>query len=59
MTLTGRLAPEDRARFKSALTAAFDPLSANYVDLDALSLMRQQDRDTRFEVLERRVIRMR
>jgi putative phosphonate metabolism protein len=59
MTLTGRLAPEDRARFKSALTVAFGPLSSNYVDLDALSLMRQQDRDTRFEVLERRVIRMR
>lgn len=59
MTLTGRLAPGDRARFKSALTAAFGPLSSNYVDLDALSLMRQQDRDTRFEVLERRVMSMR
>jgi hypothetical protein len=57
MTLTGRLSPADRPRFHSGLALAYEPLSANYVDVDALSLLRQKDRDARFEVLERRVMR--
>jgi 2'-5' RNA ligase len=57
MTLTGRLSPADLPRFQSALATAYEPLSGNYVDLDALSLLRQKDRESRFEVLERRVMR--
>lgn len=57
MTLTGRLSPADRPRFLAALTAAFAPLAGNYVDVDALSLLRQKDRESRFEIIERRVLR--
>lgn len=57
MTLTGRLSPADRPRFLTALTAVFAPLAGNYLDVDALSLLRQKDRESRFEIIERRVLR--
>jgi putative phosphonate metabolism protein len=53
MTLTGALPDNDRARFLPALADAFAPLSQDEVEFDAVSLVRQDDRASRFRVIER------
>jgi putative phosphonate metabolism protein len=54
MTLTGRLPPDARAPWQAALAAAFAPLADAPVALDAVSLLRQDDRGARFRVMARR-----
>jgi putative phosphonate metabolism protein len=53
MTLTGRLPADERARFLAALAAAFAPLAEEPVEIDAVSLLRQDDRAARFRVVAR------
>jgi putative phosphonate metabolism protein len=53
MTLTGRLPADERARFVAALAAAFAPLADEPVEIDAVSLLRQDDRAARFRVVAR------
>ena len=53
MTLTGQLPPEERAPWRTALAAAFAPLAAEPVEIDAVSLVRQDDRRARFRVVAR------
>jgi len=53
MTLTGRLAPHDRPRFHEALADAFGPVADASHRIEALSLMRQRDPESRFEVIAR------
>jgi hypothetical protein len=53
MTLTGRLPPHEQARWLPALATAFAPLVAATVDIDAISLLRQDDRDASFRVITR------
>jgi hypothetical protein len=53
MTLTGRLAPHDRPRFHEALAEAFGPVADVSHRIEALSLMRQHDPESRFEVIAR------
>jgi putative phosphonate metabolism protein len=53
MTLTGRLPPQEQARWQAALAAAFAPLAPAPVDIDAISLVRQDDRDAPFRVITR------
>jgi len=57
MTLTGPLAA--RQHFLAALVKAFGPLADGVYDIDALSLMRQRNPDSRFEVIARRVLQVR
>jgi putative phosphonate metabolism protein len=53
MTLTGRLPADERARFLAALAVAFAPLAHEPVEIDAVSLLRQDDRAARFRVVAR------
>jgi putative phosphonate metabolism protein len=53
MTLTGRLPTDERTRWIAALAAAFAPLAHEPVDIDAVSLLRQDDRAARFRVVAR------
>jgi len=53
MTLTGRLPPHQQARWQAALAAAFAPLAQTAVDIDAVSLLRQDGRDAFFRVIAR------
>jgi putative phosphonate metabolism protein len=53
MTLTGRLPPQERAPWRAALAAAFAPLASEPVEIDAVSLVRQDDRGARFRVVTR------
>jgi len=54
MTLTGRLPPHEQARWQAALAADFAPLAPAPVDIDAVSLVRQDDRGAPFRVIARR-----
>ena len=54
MTLTGRLPPHEQARWQAALAAAFTPLAPTPVEIDAVSLVRQDDRSAAFRVIARR-----
>jgi putative phosphonate metabolism protein len=54
MTLTGRLPAHEQARWQGALAAAFAPLSPAPVTIDAVSLVRQDDRAAPFRVIVRR-----
>ncbi len=56
MTLTGRLAPEDRPRFQEALANAFRPIADESHHIEAVSLMRQRDPKSEFEVIARRTL---
>jgi putative phosphonate metabolism protein len=53
MTLTGRLPADERARWQRALAAAFAPLAPTPVEIDAISLVRQEDRAVPFRVIAR------
>lgn len=53
MTLTGRLPADERRRWLTALAAAFAPLAHEPVGIDAVSLLRQDDRGARFRVVAR------
>jgi putative phosphonate metabolism protein len=53
MTLTGRLPPDEQARWQAALAAAFAPLADEPVEIDAVSLLRQDERAARFCVIAR------
>jgi hypothetical protein len=57
MTLTGRLPPDQQARWQAALAAAFAPLADTAVDIDAVSLLRQDDRVAQFRVVAREPLR--
>jgi putative phosphonate metabolism protein len=57
MTLTGRLAPDEQARWLAALAAAFVPLADAAVEIDAVSLLRQDDRGANFRVVAREPLR--
>jgi putative phosphonate metabolism protein len=57
MTLTGRLPREEQARWQAALAADFAPLAPTPVEIDAVSLVRQQDRDAPFRVIARKPLR--
>ena len=54
MTLTGRLPAHEQARWQGALAAAFAPLAQAPVTIDAVSLVRQDDRAAPFRVIARR-----
>jgi hypothetical protein len=54
MTLTGRLPPDAQARWQTALATAFAPLAPAPVEIDAVSLVRQEDRDAAFHVIARK-----
>lgn len=53
MTLTGRLPQHEQAGWQAALAAAFAPLAETAVEIDAISLLRQDDRDGFFRVVAR------
>jgi putative phosphonate metabolism protein len=53
MTLTGRLPPDEQARWQAALAGAFAPLADEPVEIDAVSLLRQDERAARFRVIAR------
>ncbi len=53
MTLTGRLAPDVQPRFKEAMSDAFRPIANHPHRIERVSLMRQRDPDSRFEVVAR------
>jgi uncharacterized protein DUF1045 len=53
MTLAGPLSASEVALLAELLAAAFSSLAHDYVELDAISLMRQDDDDERFHVLTR------
>jgi hypothetical protein len=57
MTLTGRLPAHEQARWQAALAAAFAPLAPAPADIDAVSLVRQDDRDAPFRVIAREPLR--
>ncbi|WP_409722995.1 DUF1045 domain-containing protein [Pseudorhodoplanes sp.] len=57
MSLTGRLAPDDRQRFQRALTDAFRPLADVPHRIESLSVLRQSAPEQRFSVLARRALR--
>jgi putative phosphonate metabolism protein len=57
MTLTGRLPTLEQARWQTALAAAFAPLAPAPVEIDAVSLVRQDDRDAPFRVIAREPLR--
>lgn len=54
MTLAGPLPEGERATVKARLATSFEDLAGDHVEIDAISLMRQDDRDARFHVLTRR-----
>jgi putative phosphonate metabolism protein len=54
MTLTGRLPAHEQARWQAALAVAFAPLAQTPVEIDAVSLVRQEDRGAPFRVIARR-----
>ena len=54
MTLTGRLPADEQARWQTALAADFAPLAPTPVEIDAVSLVRQDDRDAPFRVIARK-----
>ena len=54
MTLTGALGPDEKLRFLGALTEAFAPLADQSHTIDAISLVRQADPRSRFEVIARK-----
>jgi putative phosphonate metabolism protein len=54
MTLTGRLRADEQARWQAALAAAFSPLAPSLVAIDAVSLVRQDDRAAPFRVIARK-----
>jgi putative phosphonate metabolism protein len=54
MTLTGRLPAVEQARWQGALAAVFAPLAPAPVDIDAISLVRQDDRNVPFRVIARK-----
>jgi hypothetical protein len=56
MTLTGALSTADGERIRAALAAAYAPLAGHAFDIDALSVMRQTNPKSRFEVIARRVL---
>jgi putative phosphonate metabolism protein len=53
MTLTGRLPADERTRWLTTLAAAFAPLAHDPVEIDAVSLLRQDDRGAAFRVVAR------
>jgi len=53
MTLTGRLPAPEQARWQAALATAFAPLAPMPVEIDAVSLVRQEDRGAAFRVIAR------
>jgi 2'-5' RNA ligase len=53
MTLAGPVPEVQMAQVQAALSAAYEPLAGNHFEVDALSLMRQNDRSERFRVVER------
>ena len=57
MTLTGRLPPQEQARWQAALATAFAPLAQAPVEIDAVSLVRQDDRGAPFRVIARKPLR--
>jgi len=57
MTLTGRLPAEGQARWQTALAAAFAPLAPTPIAIDAVSLVRQEDREAPFHVIAREPLR--
>jgi putative phosphonate metabolism protein len=57
MTLTGSLPPDEQARWQAALAAAFVPLADAAVEIDAVSLLRQDDRGANFRVVAREPLR--
>jgi putative phosphonate metabolism protein len=57
MTLTGRLPPDEQARWQERLAAAFVPLADAAVEIDAVSLVRQDDRGGHFRVVAREALR--
>jgi putative phosphonate metabolism protein len=57
MTLTGRLPAHEQARWQAALAAAFAPLAPAPADIDAVSLVHQDDRDAPFRVIAREPLR--
>ena len=54
MTLTGSLGTDEKSRFLAVLTDAFAPLAGQTHDVDAVSLMRQADSRSCFEVVVRK-----
>ncbi|ARQ02500.1 DUF1045 domain-containing protein [Pseudorhodoplanes sinuspersici] len=54
MTLTGSLAADEKSRFLTALADAFAPLAGQTYDVDAVSLLRQADSHSCFEVMARK-----
>jgi putative phosphonate metabolism protein len=58
MTLTGRLPVQERARWQESLATAFAPLAEAPVTIDAVSLVRQDDRATAFRVIARRPLQV-
>jgi len=54
MTLTGRLPPPEQTRWQAALAAAYAPLAQGPVQIDAVSLVRQDDPGARFRVIARK-----
>jgi putative phosphonate metabolism protein len=57
MTLTGRLPAHEQARWQAALAAAFVPLAPAPVEIDAVSLVRQEDRGAPFRVIARKPLK--
>jgi putative phosphonate metabolism protein len=53
MTLTGPIADEERAAFEASLVKAYDGLSRDHLELGAISLMRQDDKASRFHGVAR------
>src|SRR5438445_432365 len=53
MTLTGPIADDERPAFLASLVKAYDGLSGDHLELGAISLMRQDDRTSRFHVVAR------
>lgn len=56
MTLTGPLTGDNCRRFHAALADAYQSLADHVLDIDAVSLMRQESRESRFEVIARRTL---
>ena len=54
MTLTGSIAADEKSRFLAALTDAFASLAGHSYDVDAVSLLRQDDSRSCFEVMARK-----
>lgn len=54
MTLAGSLGADERDRFLAALAEAFMPVADQSCAVDAVSLMRQADTHSRFEVIARK-----